>query len=184
MDLWMGAAVPPAPSRCQHSKQGEASPLQCPRRVLPSGEKRAGPRRHSRPRRMGTDRWPFDGNRLNADRHYATHGRRELEQAFQTAPALLRSILANRCERRIRRRWPLLASSLSAQVASRESDRRRRQFHVRPGQTDQFLARMHCPVSIPVCYSTVHRAMILQRIAGIGLIFLLEAGGQTHCGFD
>jgi len=109
--LLMEVAVPPDPFRCRRSKRGEAGPLQCFRLVLPSAEKRAGPRGRSPPRRKGTDRWPLGGRHRNADRHHALHGRLELERALRTLCAVLRSILANRCGRQIRRGRPLLASS-------------------------------------------------------------------------
>lgn len=114
----MGAAVPPGPSLCQRSKQGGAGPIQRLRRVVPSAEKPAGPRRHSRPRRRGTDRWPLGGHRLNAGRHHASHGRPELERKFRTVSAGLRSIPANRCGRQVRHRRPLLASTLSGRSSS------------------------------------------------------------------
>ena len=90
MGLWLGAAVPPGPSLCRHSKQGEAIPLRCLRLVLPSTEKPAGPQRRSPPRRKGTDPWPLGGRRRDPDRHHASHGRPELERALRTLFAVLR----------------------------------------------------------------------------------------------
>lgn len=111
MGLLMEVAALPVPSLCRHSKQGEAGPLRCLRLVLPSAEKWAGPRRRSPPRRKGTGRWPLGGRRRNADRHHASLGRSEPERVLRTVCAVLRSILANRFGRQIRRGRPLLASS-------------------------------------------------------------------------